>query len=1050
MEALTVLFAVALAQGLAQVGGKLLESGVKALLEPAEEQIKERLQRGYRKAKSDKKLLNAIQSALRGVDAPVQDENKLAEWFKRTGLIRLQSEDNHALRRQVARAVIGMTDPQADPPEELLRALGWPRTRKPELTQLLVLVRAGLAGLEEWKDLIAYADAAQGRKTLAGILERLAQLDNLMVHVDGGQALRVVIEQRGLETSRAAEMETRYRAQLVSDLKWHDFRGIMQMKKDIRFPLADIYLELGLLSLEDEEKRQQALEHILTLRDEERMEVEERHLERRVSDALARAQRLVLLGEPGSGKTISLHFIALMLAYGDGAARLSLQQPLIPLMVRLADYARAAEAQPALTLDNYLFSYIEQAYASDVHLGEFLRLALEQGACMVLLDGLDEVADDPHKGQPLRTRVVRGVQQFADRWCNEQRVNRLVVTSRIEGYWAESLRAFEHVQLSPLRPPDEVNDFLLLWYIAHEQALEPGLTIVAAEQRARERVNQLLPSIMEWPSVRRLATNPLLLTILALIHENVGRLPNRRIRLYEIASQTLIESWRQAQTGLPDELLAELGDEMVIGVMAPLAHWLHESKPGGTASFDEWRAKLTEILAEKGYEQGEARDLTERFLHHARHQAGLLAERSLGQYGFFHLTFEEYLAARQIARQRAEERREMLKLHWEDPRWQEVILLAAGQLGIVESRTDDVSDFILDLLQMEPSSLEHSGRPALLAGRALADIALRSVNSTTRRWVMRALKTTMQDLNPDTEVPNEPAVVSIRIRAEAGDVLDELGWLPDDLYTFALLPADPSAGVMHDFYLARYPVTNLQYARFLKAEDFTDPALWRSFPAFDVNSRAMEADWGQAGWEWLQRERERQGREDGKVYPRYWEDPRFGAARGGFPVAGISWYEANAYCQWLRQHWGECEEGQENPGLKPSQLRLPTSAEWILAAGGLKPEGRYPWDSGRAAKQSGDVEQITRRANVRESEIRHTTPVGMYPLGISQPHGLWDLAGNVWEWQAEYSSRGRQYLALRGGSWFDYHEDARVAVSLNPHPDYQWGSSGFRVVALPS
>ena len=365
MDALIVLFAVALAQGLAQVGGKLLESGVKAMLEPAEEQLKERLQRGYRRAKSDKKLLNAVQSALEGVNAPVQDESKLVEWFKRNGLIRLQSEDNHALRRQVARAVIGMTDPQADPPEELLRALGWPRTRKRDLTQLLFHVRAGLAGLEEWKDLITYADSAQERKMLGEILDRLAQLDNLMVYVEDGQALRVVIEQRGLEASQAAKIEERYRAQLVSDLKWHDFRGIMQMKKDIRFPLADIYLEPGLLSLEGDEQRQQALERILTMRDEERVEVEEHRLERRVSDALARAQRLVLLGEPGSGKTISLRFIALMLAYGDGAARLSLYQPWIPLIVRLADYARAAEAQPALTLDNYLFSYIEQAYASD-------------------------------------------------------------------------------------------------------------------------------------------------------------------------------------------------------------------------------------------------------------------------------------------------------------------------------------------------------------------------------------------------------------------------------------------------------------------------------------------------------------------------------------------------------------------------------------------------------------------------------------------------------------------------------------------------------------
>ena len=91
------------------------------------------------------------------------------------------------------------------------------------------------------------------------------------------------------------------------------------------------------------------------------------------------------------------------------------------------------------------------------------------------------------------------------------------------------------------------------------------------------------------------------------------------------------------------------------------------------------------------------------------------------------------------------------------------------------------------------------------------------------------------------------------------------------------------------------------------------------------------------------------------MYPRGWEDPRFGAARGGFPVVGVNWHEANAYCRWLELRWGEVAEGQENPGLLPRQVRLPTSAEWTLAAGGLMPEGRYPWYAGRSATKTGDL-----------------------------------------------------------------------------------------------
>jgi formylglycine-generating enzyme required for sulfatase activity len=1092
------LLALGLGAGLVQVASKLGEMVVEPALEPAQELLKARLQRGFRRVEKDQELRSAVRAALKDAGAPLDDDNQVAAWLQRSGLARLGAEGAHALRRQVARAVLAFSDPQAPPPEDLRIALGWPREREMELSRLLVSLREALAGLDEWKDLLVYADAAIERDLLRGILAQLEKLDTLVVHAEAGDALRVVIADQELSVEAAERIEKRYRDELVRDLYWHDFRGIVQIRQDVRLPLADIYLELALLESGDD-RRRQARERLLELGEAERLREEERRLEQRVGDALAEAQRLVILGEPGAGKTLSLRFIALMLAYGYGAARLGLEEPYIPLLVRLADYARALEANPNLALDNYLFEYIEDYYASDRRLGEYLRLVLEDGSCTILLDGLDEVGRDPLKGRSLRTQVVRRVQQFAGRWCNGGRGNRLVVTSRIEGYWVEALRDCSHVQLSPLRPPEEVEAFLLKWYTAHEQAHERGLPYDIARLRARAQVDQLLPSILEWPSVRRLATNPLLLTILALIHENVGRLPNRRIKLYEIAARTLIESWRQAQVGLPDELLAELGEDMVVRVMAPMAYWLHVTHPGGTASYEDWCKRLVEILEEEGYE-GEARGLAERFLAHARQESGLLAERGLGQYGFFHLTFEEYLAARQIARQRAEERREMLKAHWRDPRWTEVILLAAGQLAIIESRTDDVSEFVENLLKMEPGEPELRGRPALLAGGALADIGARAVKRATLRWTLDALRETMQDVDPETGRPYLGPYHTLRTRAEAGDVLDELGWLPGDLYEFVLIDDRPptidqrpptidqrpptidhrplttdqrppttdqrppttdqrpsttdygqSSVVGSLFYLARYPVTNAQYARFLAAEDYADPELWHGFPRFDQASQLMNEDWGEAAWKWYQDPQDILGSrvrdEAGRVLPRYWNDARFGIARRGVPLVGISWYEANAYCRWLLRHWDSLEEGTANPGLRPASVRLPVEAEWLLAAGGDRPGERFPWDlPGKVTK---DIDEVTRRANVRESEIGRTTPMGMYPLGASQPYGLWDLAGNVWEWQANYSSVSHNYLGLRGGSWHHDVRNARPAVCGVDSPNFRRNYLGFRVLVSP-
>lgn len=1030
----------ALGEGLWDVGKGLLATAVKdPALRPVTQKLEQFVQRRYEEPEKDEALRNAVRAALAEAGAPTDDEDDLRRWLKAVSLDRLTAKKNHALRRQVARAVLAFTDPEADPPQDLMIALGWPRSRRRELSTLLAALRAQFFTLEDWRAPIEYANDAARRGLLAEMLAHLARLDNVFVQTDAGQALRVFVVEQGLTEQEATEIEERYRADLVRELRMHDFRGIVQMRRDIRLPLADIYLELGLLSLGSEQERRRTHERLLALREEERLAEEERRLQERVTDALARSQRLVILGEPGAGKTISLRFISLMLAHGYGAARLGLEAPYIPLMVRLADFARELEQTPVLSLDNFLLQVIEQAYASHPRLSDFLRLALDKGACMVLLDGLDEVGDDPVRGQPLRALAVQRTQQFADRWCANGRPNRLVVTSRIEGYWSEALHGFDHVQLSPLRPPDEVREFLLRWHTAHEQAHDEILPLEVAEARAEERVGQLLPRVLEWPSVRRLATNPLLLTILALIHENVGRLPNRRIRLYEICAQTLIESWRQAQTGLPSELLAELGEETVVRVMAPLAYWLHDERPGGTASFQEWREHLLDILAYEGYED-EAKEIADRFLHHARYQAGLLAERGLGQFGFFHLTFEEYLAARQMARQRAEERRGLLRRHWEDPRWYEVILLAAGQLGIVEARRDDVSDCIEDLLQTEPYDAENAGRQVVLAGRALADIGLRSVTNRTRRWVLDALCETMQDLDPETKRPNDPPRIPVRTRYDAGEVLDELGWLPDDLYAWVHCPGTAEDGT--NLMAMKYPVTNAQFERFIQAGGYENPAYW--------GGEESEA------WQWRVQEHdvERRG-EEPVSEPEYWEHPHFGKERRGYPVVGVSWYEAMAYAAWLTELLRRARDG--SPGLRDedrqlvadllendaSEVRLPAEAEWETMAGGAADRERYPWDPPEGPA-TGAGTTILARANTLESGIRSTSPVAMYPLGASQPFGLMDLAGNVWEWTVAGKAGGR---VLRGGSWRLNQRYAHCASHGWYFPDRSYYYLGFRLVS---
>ena len=314
---------------------------------------------------------------------------------------------------------------------------------------------------------------------------------------------------------------------------------------------------------------------------------------------------------------------------------------------------------------------------------EHLRDKLDNGKCLVLLDGLDEVFN-----QDIRQQIVNQIEGFVDEFPN----NKFVITSRIAGYREVKLsQRFSHFTITEMEP-EQVERFLDRWCLAVEKAQRPDASQHYWQQEADHQSGELKKAIAASEGVKRMTGNPLLLTILALIHRNGSRLPNQRVKLYELAVQTLTEDW-QLSKKLPGVETVVLKESQVMALLAPLAYWMHEHKPSGLVSEPEVREKLAEIHGELNDEEPDSQSVQWQindFLLRVRETTGLFVERAPGSYGFMHLTFEEYFAARYIADNDVSEILDIINQHRYEARWDEPILLALGYLSGNHKRVNNL------------------------------------------------------------------------------------------------------------------------------------------------------------------------------------------------------------------------------------------------------------------------------------------------------------------------------------------------------------------------
>jgi HEAT repeat protein len=446
-----------------------------------------------------------------------------------------------------------------------------------------------------------------------------------------------------------------------------------------------------------------------------------------LAEVSKRHDRVVILGDPGSGKSTLLRYLALKHAqalwYGRTDVGSDLGNTRFPILIRIADYAEYGIPQ-GKSLSDFLTDYYRMHECPHSGLTDLLVSELAAGNCLVLLDGLDEIVNPDD-----RRKVAERIEDFVVYHSN--RSNYFIITSRRAGYRSAPLgEPFLHYVVQDMDEA-QIRRFLERWCKGVELAQTPDLSQEVRDAVAKREIDAIMKAVQTSLGVRRLATNPLLLRTLALIHRTGAHLPQKRIELYKLAADTLARTWRTTQ-GIPESVLIE--DKYLTRLLGSLAYWIHENKPTGIAIEQE----VYEVL---GREYARIRGMTwdednpdidrevKKFLRAVREHTGLFVERAPKRYGFMHLTFEEYYVARHLVA-RSRDRAQLIREQLHKPRWEEPILLALGFVGL--DSPDDAAELLETAIMAEGEEAEelnfiHSsyeellGRDFLFALRCLGD-----------------------------------------------------------------------------------------------------------------------------------------------------------------------------------------------------------------------------------------------------------------------------------------------------------------------------------------
>jgi NACHT domain len=436
----------------------------------------------------------------------------------------------------------------------------------------------------------------------------------------------------------------RYRRWVLDSLRYIDVKDLATGGDHIP-ELGDVYVDVALVSRAPHQVSVNPLSQAAE-------DTSERYSIGELLDRRARVV-LALVGQPGSGKSTVLAHAARRSA--AIAARGHRGRRHVPILLALREQAEAIVTNPAISLPDIIRAAVGGLSGKEP--GGWWERQLHRGRCLVLLDGLDEVA---------RADDRLAVAGWIDRQITAYAENHFVVTARSYDLLGP-LTAQADVLVARPFTAKQVQLFLDRWYLAaerHATGASGAAARRAVQIRAQEAAVRLTSLLREHPALHDLAVNPLLLTMIATAHRYRGALPGSRADLYSEICQVLLS--RRAQAKDLPELLSWPAKQTLLAALAYQMMRDHVS--------DLPAERVLEIL---GPPLGRFSSVVsgEVFLEDISRN-GLLIEVPAGRYAFTHLTFQEYLAARHVSA--APDLVKSLADNVGDPWWHETILLYAA------------------------------------------------------------------------------------------------------------------------------------------------------------------------------------------------------------------------------------------------------------------------------------------------------------------------------------------------------------------------------------